>query len=422
MSDLPFRAALFDLDGTLLDSGGLWREVDRRFFGARGLPVPEDFARETAGLSFRGCASRVRRRWLPGAEEGALLREWFDLAEEGYAERVPPIPGAVPALRRLKRRGIRLIAVTSLPERLFAPALARLGLEELFEACFSEFEEGAEKADGELYRRCARRSGLAPEECAVFDDEPRALRGARLAGMRAWAVRLGGDGAYPGADRVLDDYGELLPGERDPRCVVFTAWCEGDPRRFYAPEPEDFVLCADGGWPLAVGCGVKPDLVIGDFDSAEAPDGLPVQIHPAMKDDTDTMLCLREGLRRGYGRFLLVGGMGGRLDHTLANLQSLCFAARRGASAEMIDGRTHCRLLTGGARLTLAPRPGYLSLFSLSDVCRGLDIDGAAYELHGGRLTNAFPLGVSNAFREGAVTISLEEGMLLVMSESGPPD
>ena len=417
MAELPFRAALVDLDGTLLHSGALWQEVDRRFFAAHGLDVPADLDTLTAGRSFRRCAALVRQRWLPDANEAGIADEWFGLAAEGYAERVPAIPGALQALRRLKRCGARLEAVTSLPERLYAPCLERLGFSDLLESCFSEWETGLEKEDGGLYRFAAEDLGLKSEDIAVFDDEPLPLAGARQAGMQTWAVRPGGTLEAPGADHVLHRWEALLLDAPEPRCVIFTAFCEGDPSRAYAPEPGDLVLCADGGWPLAMRCGLAPDLVIGDFDSAERPKDLPVQVHPAMKDDTDTMLCLREGLRRGFGRFLLVGGMGGRLDHTLANLQSLCFAAQRGAAAEMADGRTHCWLLAGGGRLTISRRPGYLSLFSLSDECRGLDIDGAVYELHDGALTNAFPLGVSNAFREEEATVSLKEGLLLVMAE-----
>ena len=76
--------------------------------------------------------------------------------------------------------------------------------------------------------------------------------------------------------------------------------------------------------------------MIGDFDSAEAPDCGEIERHPVMKADTDTMLCLKHGLKLGYERFLFVGGMGGRLDHTLANLQTLAYA-ERGAGAEMSD-------------------------------------------------------------------------------------
>ena len=136
--------------------------------------------------------------------------------------------------------------------------------------------------------------------------------------------------------------------------------------------------------------------------------------HPVMKDDTDTMLCLKHGLRLGYERFLFVGGFGGRLDHTLANLQTLAYAAAHGAQAAMDDGLCRAAVVKDGA-MTLKRRPGKLSLFSMGDRCTGVNISGALYELTDGELTNAFPLGVSNEYREDEVTISVREGLLLAV-------
>ena len=100
-------------------------------------------------------------------------------------------------------------------------------------------------------------------------------------------------------------------------------------------EPFDivFVLCADGGWQLARQAGVRPDLVIGDFDSSDQPGEGPVERYPVEKDDTDTMLCLKKGLSMGFDDFLVVGGFGGRIDHTVGNLQALRYAANRAAAA-----------------------------------------------------------------------------------------
>jgi len=140
-----------------------------------------------------------------------------------------------------------------------------------------------------------------------------------------------------------------------------------------------------------------------------------VQRHPVMKDDTDTMLCLRHGLKLGYDRFLFVGGFGGRLDHTMANLQTLAFAAKHGARAEMCDGRTWATVVENG-RVRVKRRPGKLSMFSMGDRCRGVSISGAVYELTDGELDNFFPLGVSNEFAADEVEVSVKDGMLLIMT------
>ena len=132
---------------------------------------------------------------------------------------------------------------------------------------------------------------------------------------------------------MIDDFTGMsrfhtIPERR--RCAIFTAYCEGDAQRAYAHHAGDFVLCADGGWEIARGMGVRPDLVIGDFDSSAQPGDGAVERVPVEKDDTDTMLCVKRGLAMGFDDFLIVGGFGGRTDHTLANIQSLHYAAARG--------------------------------------------------------------------------------------------
>ena len=162
---------------------------------------------------------------------------------------------------------------------------------------------------------------------------------------------------------------------------------------------------------------MTPARVIGDFDSSEAPAVGEVERHPVMKNDTDTMLCLKYGLRMGYDRFWFVGGFGGRLDHTLANLQTLAYAAAHGARAVMDDGLCRATVVKNG-EAHLARRPGKLSLFSMGDRCAGVTIRGAVYELTDGELTNTFPLGVSNEYRDDEVTVSVKDGILLAVQTS----
>ena len=197
--------------------------------------------------------------------------------------------------------------------------------------------------------------------------------------------------------------------------MIFTAHCQGDVARAYAPRPGDFILCADGGWELACRAGVRPDWVIGDFDSSEEPGNVRTERVPVEKDDTDTMLCLKRGLALGFEDFLVVGGFGGRVDHTLANFQSLHYAARRGARAEMRDGGNWAAAVVDGS-IRVPAKPGKLSVFALSDVCRGVCIRGTKYAAEDAVLTNAFPLGVSNEFAADLAEISVREGALLVVT------
>lgn len=424
MREIPFKAALFDLDGTLLDSLYVWKRIDELFFESRGMAIPVGYGRTIAGMSYRECAEYTVANYLPEERWEAIVEEWMSMAEREYAERVALKPGSMAYLRLLKRAGVKLAVTTAMPERLFRPCLEHLGVIDLFDAlCSTEDTGGRGKACGEVFLLAAQRLGVEPADCAVFEDVIDGIGGAKKAGMRAYCVRDShSEKDFPAlaamADGMLDSL-EDMRGVHDfahsPRCVVFTAHCEGEPGEAYQPEDGDFVLCADGGWKLAAQLDVKPDLVIGDFDSSDAPGEENIERHPVMKDDTDTMLCLKHGLKRGYERFLFIGGFGGRLDHTLANLQTLLYAARLGARAEMCDGQTWATAVVNDT-VRIERRPGKLSMFSMGDCCRGLSIAGAVYELTDGELNNYFPLGVSNEFAADAVTVTVRDGALLIMT------
>ncbi len=426
---IPFKAALFDLDGTLLDSNGVWQEVDRQFFAARGVAVDHaEYARAVQGMSFREAAEYTIRHY--GLEEtvDAVMDEWMHMTREVYAYHVELKSGALDYLRMLRRAGVKLAVVTANREELFGPALERGGALALFDAICTSAEVGhVGKADGALFRLAAERLGVEPSDCAVFEDVLDGIAGAKRAGMRAYAVRDAAtehsrEAIATLADGVIDGFADMrrfhaFPADR--RCVIFTAHCEGDAERAYAPRSGDFVLCADGGWELARRVGVRPDYVIGDFDSSDAPEGVRVERVPVEKDDTDTMLCLKRGLAMGYGDFLIIGGFGGRFDHTLANLQTLNYAAVRHARAELRDGDRWAAAVRNGALRVSAQRPNHggavkLSVFALSDACRGVCIRGTQYDVEDITLTNSFPLGVSNSFARGSAEIVVAEGTLLV--------
>jgi len=423
MREIPFKAALFDLDGTLLDSLYVWARVDEMFFENRGMKCPEGYGRAIAGLSYRESAEYTVKNYVPDETPEGLIDEWMRLAAIEYAENVQLKPGGLKYLRLLKRAGVKMAVTTAMPPELFMPCLERLGAAELFDELLStEHVGGRGKGSGELFRFAAEKLGAKPEDCAVFEDVPAGISGAKLAGMRAYCVRDEHNRAdFPQMEAVADSMLDSLDDMRavhdfpaSPRCVVFTARCEGDVGAAYVPEENDFILCADGGWKIAQKAGVEPHCVIGDFDSSDAPESGAVETHPVMKDDTDTMLCLKKGLALGYERFLFVGGFGGRLDHTLANLQSLHYAAVHGAQAEMNDGICRAMVVRDGA-VKLARRDGKLSLFALTDKCLGVTVRGALYPVEDGELTNAFPLGVSNDYAADEVEISVRDGALLIV-------
>ena len=430
---IPFSAAIFDLDGTLLDSMRVWRDVDAAFFSARGIAVDHmEYARAVQGMSFREAAVYTVRRYGLDESVDAVMEEWMRMTREAYTHHVEMKPGALSYLRALKRAGVKLALATANRAELYEPALARNGALELFDALCTCAEAGdTGKENGALFRLAAQRLGVAPGDCVVFEDTLEGIVGAKAAGMRAWAVRDVCYARHPDeiaalADGVIDDYAEMARFHAIPparRCVIFTARCDGDLDQAYVPAEGDCVLCADAGWELARRAGVRPDLVIGDFDSSDEPTDERTERAPVDKADTDTMLCLKKGLAMGYDDFLIVGGFGGRFDHTLANIQTLHYAAARHARAVMTDGLTWATAVKAGSvRVSvnvLGEGAKKLSVFALSDVCRGVEIYGTKYRLEDyaeedGTLTGDFPLGVSNEFDGEYAEVSVKEGTLLV--------
>lgn len=204
------------------------------------------------------------------------------------------------------------------------------------------------------------------------------------------------------------------------RCFIFAAGSFYGLRR--RPESGDLVLAADAGYRICQQSGIVPDLVLGDFDSMEEPDGVPTHRVPVEKDDTDTLLAIKLGLQKGCREFYLYGGTGGkRLDHTLGNFQTLLYLRRHGAQGWMYDDDF---LWTVIENETLSLRRevdwGLFSAFCMGDEARGVYETGFQYPLEDAVLMPDTALGVSNHIIEETATISVRKGALLVGWELPP--
>lgn len=182
------------------------------------------------------------------------------------------------------------------------------------------------------------------------------------------------------------------------------------------PRPGDLLIAADGGWSTVRHMGLTPDLVIGDFDSlGSRPNHPNTIVLPTEKDVTDTHAAIQLGLERGYRRFALYGGTGGRLAHTLANLQLLNGLSRQGFRGFLIGDGTVATALTDGELHFPPHMHGYLSVFCTGGTARGVTLTGLKYELDNAVLESSFPLGVSNEFTGSAALVRVEQGSALVL-------
>ncbi len=203
------------------------------------------------------------------------------------------------------------------------------------------------------------------------------------------------------------------------RCVII---CAGGVTKWDVDKCDvtsnDYIIAADAGLLRAQKMNITPHLIVGDFDSTQCPEGgdIPIERHPTQKDDTDCILAVRRGLSLGYENFVILGGLGGRLDHTIANIQTLRFLLDHGCEGLLIGEYSTLRLLMGG-EISLPPQEGYLSLFALEEDCVGLYTRGLEYSVEDVTLTTSFPLGVSNRFVAGqTATIGLRSGILMIMT------
>ena len=198
-------------------------------------------------------------------------------------------------------------------------------------------------------------------------------------------------------------------------CVIIAAG-----EHFSRPQlarPDDFVIAADGGLTYTEKWNICPDLIVGDFDSLPyaPPTAEKTVTLPTEKDDTDMVAALREGWERGFRNFHIYGGTGGRLDHTIANIQCLANLAKSGGRGLLIGQDTVITAICQGT-VTFPPNAeGTISVFAHSDTVTGVYERGLKYSLTDQTLSNTYPQGVSNEFTGQSSSISVRTGTLIII-------
>lgn len=220
---------------------------------------------------------------------------------------------------------------------------------------------------------------------------------------------------------------EIPTSKRSGNCILIGA---GDLTISEIPLKEgDLSIAVDGGYEYCQLLGIKPDFILGDFDSVgeaagkeldklweKEPDKI-IRI-PVVKDDTDMLAALKLGLKEGYQNFQIYAGVGGRLEHTLANIQCLLFLKEHACTGYMIDGTG---MILVAKEETVSFREGlegYLSVFSLGEKAV-VSIEGMKYCLDCHEITNSFPIGISNEFIKEKGTITVHQGAVVIIINWG---
>lgn len=199
-------------------------------------------------------------------------------------------------------------------------------------------------------------------------------------------------------------------------CYIVGACNDYSEAVFFEPTENDLVIAADGGYDILKKKNIEADILLGDFDSIESlPAHSNIIKHPVQKDDTDTFLAYKTAMEHGYRNFVIFGGIGGRLDHTIANLQTLLHIANHGGRAFLIGNDTVVTTIYNAKLSFSSDFCGNISVFAQGSTAEKVKIQGLKYLADNISLNPDTPMGVSNEFVGERAEVSVENGKLLVV-------
>lgn len=184
------------------------------------------------------------------------------------------------------------------------------------------------------------------------------------------------------------------------------------------PKADDLCIAADQGYHTAKALGERIDLLLGDFDSigsVPGDEGMEIQRVPAEKDYTDTQLAVEIALERGADEIIIIGGLSGRLDHTLSTLAILEELNARGVYCTVTDGQNRVRYMKSTSTLIARSPYKYLSLIAADEVVKGVDIEGCKYPLKKATLRRSHQFAVSNEITGNVAFISVKKGGVFII-------
>ena len=200
-------------------------------------------------------------------------------------------------------------------------------------------------------------------------------------------------------------------------CYIISACCKEECRAI-KKGTSDIIIAADKGYEVLLRNGIEPDMVLGDFDSLKyVPNHKNTIVHPAKKAATDTFLSVEKGFDLGFRNFVILGGIGGkRIDHTIANMQTLVHIAKNGGRGALLGQGTVMTAIHNGRAELPAKKRGFVSVFCMGDKALGVSINSLKYELNNSEIFNSDPLGVSNEFiGKTDAYASVKNGDILIM-------
>lgn len=208
------------------------------------------------------------------------------------------------------------------------------------------------------------------------------------------------------------------------RALIYTGGAIDPDRITEHPKSGDLLIAADSGYENAKKLGVTPSILLGDFDSLgeekakTIPDGIEILRVPAEKDRTDTQLAATVALARGANEIVIIGGLGGRLDHSLSNLAILEWLQGQGVPAVINDGFNRARFVRNGGALIGRSAFTYLSLVAVDPVVKGVSVKGCKYPLENAKITRTCQFAVSNEMTGNCALVEVRRGGLYIIESA----
>lgn len=216
------KGAIFDLDGTLLDSMGIWAKIDERFLAKRGIPLPDDYVEKVTPMNYQDAAAYTIARFALPETAAEVIRDWVNLSVQAYHFEIGLKPYVKEYLNQLKRQGVKLAVATAQTPELYEPALKNNGIYHLFDAFADLSEVSRGKGFPDIYLLAAQRIGLAAQDCAVFEDISAGIIGAKAGSFQTCGVydfysEYEKDRIIQESDQFIYNFKELLRAEE---CVT----------------------------------------------------------------------------------------------------------------------------------------------------------------------------------------------------------
>lgn len=432
---MEITGAIFDCDGTLLDSMGMWERVSVDMLERYGIPDPERVFRDTEHLNMDVQCDVWHEQYGMGTSGKALYQELYAAVEHEYLTSVQPFPGARAWLQELASAGVPMIIASSTVTSLVKEGLAAHGMDGFFKGAVSLDKVAHGKDHPDIYLEALRELGTKKSTTWVFEDAPFGLASAQGAGFPTVAFLSPGDGRDPQqmaahANIVVHSYAELslalihnYERKSDKTEGVLNALLVDGSPQVSSPElvkalarEADYVIAVDRGAHALHEAGVEPDLFCGDSDSAPAEDVAWAQNHargeidyPTDKYETDLALaiwCARNEAARRHSalRLTLTCATGGKPDHALGVVGQL--AANADAAPRVVEDGVEYRVLAPSGQPSWALGAGAEgSTFSVIALREGtvLSEEGARWDLDHRELPLLGDEGISNV--AGADTV-----------------